>query len=499
MGTPRVGSWFLLLALAAWAALAAHPAVAPTEAGPALGKGVLAGVVIDEAEKPVEGAAVAVEVKGKEVLSATTDAKGAFEIPGMPTGDVMVRVRHKGYLTHGEAVVVAGKGTTRMRVPLQPGVTYGGRVADARGAPVDGASVYVVSLTKDEAKSPGDVDPVAQGFVRTGADGSFHLTVSPGKGYALRVMHPHHVRKEVPGLPSEAKAVKEDLAVALDDAAWVTGTVLDPAGKPVAGALVAGAPDFVWPIDLSTLFEEGARRKTVVFPSQSATTTDAKGRFTMGGFTDAKGEVTIDHVDFHFVKMPLEGLEAGKEHALAEIRLERAQGMVEGVVVDAKGKPVRDAWVAYEGEHGTVEATTDAGGRFRLAKLRSKDPVAIEVSAAGCADEHIEGVALGAKSLKVTVKPAPRWKALVTDGQGNLVKDLQVSVDRKDGSWRAARKWSLSWHSVEQSAAGVDVGLPVKQAEVRLQAFGFKPKTIGPLDTAPGQVVDGGTVVLEKK
>ena len=107
----------------------------------------------------------------------------------------------------------------------------------------------------------------------------------------------------------------------------VTGVVLDPDGKPMKGAFV-GCDD---------------RDKELV------ATTDDEGRFTLAAL--AAGCLAVSHHP-DFTPSERMALVSGRVNTL---RL-RAQGGIEGVVLDEKGAPVASFLVAIESFMGTGEA-----------------------------------------------------------------------------------------------------------------------------------------------
>lgn len=107
----------------------------------------------------------------------------------------------------------------------------------------------------------------------------------------------------------------------------VTGTVLDPDGKPVKGAFV-GCDD---------------RDKEL------ATSTDADGHFKLA--SQAAGCLAVSHHP-DFTPSERMALVAGRDNT---IRL-RAAGGIEGVVVDEKGTPLPSYLIAIESFMGTGEA-----------------------------------------------------------------------------------------------------------------------------------------------
>ncbi len=107
----------------------------------------------------------------------------------------------------------------------------------------------------------------------------------------------------------------------------VTGTVLDPSGKPLAGAFV-GCDD---------------RDKEL------ATSTDADGHFKLA--PQAAGCLAVSHHP-DFTPSERMALVAGRDNI---VRL-RAAGGIEGVVVDEKGSPISPYLVAIESFMGTGES-----------------------------------------------------------------------------------------------------------------------------------------------
>jgi Carboxypeptidase regulatory-like domain/PDZ domain len=107
----------------------------------------------------------------------------------------------------------------------------------------------------------------------------------------------------------------------------VTGTVLDPNGKPLAGAFV-GCDDR---------------------DRELATSTDAEGHFKLA--PQAAGCLAVSHHP-DFTPSERMALVAGRDNV---IRL-RAAGGIEGVVVDEKGSPISPYLVAIESFMGTGES-----------------------------------------------------------------------------------------------------------------------------------------------
>jgi hypothetical protein len=104
----RAGPIALVLALAAAMSLAgcAGESPAPVDVVLGAGRAVFAGVVVDEAIRPVAGAVVDVTDSG---LEATTDEGGEFLLP-VPIGDHLVEVRHASFAPVQQAISVPETG-----------------------------------------------------------------------------------------------------------------------------------------------------------------------------------------------------------------------------------------------------------------------------------------------------------------------------------------------------------------------------------------------------
>lgn len=139
---------------------------------------------------------------------------------------------------------------------LQKGTVVGGLVKDVDGHPIAGAKVEVM-LRSDPRKeqkrvlvsiwlAEGDEAPV------TDADGRWTLDdVPPGDdvGVLVRLSHPDYINDYRWGVMQQAAGVttaslrEQTGTIVMARGVRVTGTVTDPAGKPVAGAVVVWGDD----------------------------------------------------------------------------------------------------------------------------------------------------------------------------------------------------------------------------------------------------------------
>ncbi|HJQ92660.1 MAG TPA: carboxypeptidase-like regulatory domain-containing protein, partial [Candidatus Thermoplasmatota archaeon] len=101
----RPDSIVVVLLLAGCAGTADAPTVEGGETGGS-GKGVLAGIVVDDAIRPVAGALVNATGQGRS-FDATTGDDGSFRFVDLEAGAYLVRVSKVYYSPHEQAVVVA--------------------------------------------------------------------------------------------------------------------------------------------------------------------------------------------------------------------------------------------------------------------------------------------------------------------------------------------------------------------------------------------------------
>ena len=172
---------------------AAHPAAAgrpQPQAGArtTTNTSSLSGTVTAEADgAPLPRARVVVRTPGALARAALTDARGAFQIEGLPAGEFSVAVSRTGYvLPHASGgpikgvTVRLGPGESRsgLSLVLQRAGTIPGRLRDEDGTPLAGADVEALSL-RVESGEPLQTTASA----RTDDRGEFRLTGLPAGQY----------------------------------------------------------------------------------------------------------------------------------------------------------------------------------------------------------------------------------------------------------------------------------------------------------------------------
>jgi hypothetical protein len=196
--------------------------------------------------------------------TAFSDARGDASIPGAQGISLRVEVSAPG---HAFRSLMASKTKTSLDITLDSAKTLTGAVRDARtGSALAGAEVTLFSDTLVRR-------------TETDGDGVFHLHDVAGGQVRLRARASGHVSLERSVTVTDAASGTLDLPpFDLAEEGIVTGTVLDAARAPVAGARVG--QDHV-----PTYVPSGV-------PDARFALTDSRGRFRLAGLPD--GTVTLE-------------------------------------------------------------------------------------------------------------------------------------------------------------------------------------------------------------
>jgi len=338
------------------------PPAADVPAAPADGRVEARGTVKDEQGLPVPGVEVLVlegEEPAKDEKGARTGQDGRFSLRLEPLGWVQVEARHPDF--------VAARGWVRpgdtagATLVLRHGARLTVSVRRPDGRPAEGAEARAIAVSRQGVQgvwSWREERPVASG--KTGPDGRAVLGNAPEGNLLVGVVH-----AEFAAARAEVEVHGRDpveIEVTLGYGGTVSGRVLDPEGKPVAGARVRVEGDAE---RSATTAADGTFVLRAVREGPAQVIAEAEG-FGPGWFGERIGwgePVPVPVSAAH----PVEGV---------EIVLSRA-GWVVGRVLDAEGAPA--AGVAVFGWATPVvgdlaPTATDAEGRFRLGPLALRGP-----------------------------------------------------------------------------------------------------------------------------
>lgn len=310
--------------------------------------GVLEVCVVDGAtEEKLAGANVMIhceQLQQQEQL--LTEADGTAKKQLAP-GTYQVQVYKQGYRSSGsgQEVTVADGKTASVTVTLGDQQKLTGRVLDAKGKPVEGAEVTMVpSLGSMHGRT-----------ITTDKDGVFKLGWNPrehswveGDFHVVVFQKERHLAGTAP-----VGADTEEVTVKLSDAAGARGRVIDPDGKPIAGArtmLYFRGGNYSTTFGVETLTDSDGKYEFACLPTEQALYVNV---------TQAQGYGIGSSNEF--------AAQAAEIIEVADLILQVADQKITGTIVDPDGKPLANASISAHGESQPhVQAKSDSEGRFVL-------------------------------------------------------------------------------------------------------------------------------------
>ncbi len=378
----------------------------------------LEGQVIDDAERPVAGAIVAIGTN--PARQTATESDGSFVFAKLSARTYELEARAGGLHAYGSARLTANSDPVILRA--RPGGKISVLVRTAGdNKPVAGAAVELRSTlmwqAHTNAQGKVEFDGIGPGWRR--------LQVS-ANGYAVATRM----------ITSASRRAAQTVTVVLESGTAVGGKVVDSAGKPVAGARV-------WATFASEPFP-------TIDPRIDAVTSDAKGIWRMPALVAGTYHFIAAHPD-HAQTSSAPTYVGGDESMNIELKL-RAGGVVSGKVMSKAG-PVAGAEVrvvakgalAWRFRSQTVSA---ADGSFRLGglPLRAVDVVAVHDSGSSdIASVDLAANAKGEVTLQLSIADA--IAGLVVDAQGDAVAEALVAIQPVfSGALGERRAWSVRRH-----------------------------------------------------
>lgn len=353
------------------------------------------------------------------VAKATTAADGTFQLAapaGLPLS--LHELGEDVFLKEAGVLQVAALHADRDLGVVTVGRTakVSGVVRDVAGRPCPGVRVGV-----------GQEGEMVFGLMRgltppTGADGRFERTgLRPG-AYVVSTSSPDFTpaRMTIELAEGEQRA---DLVVVVQAGKSVAGVVVDDTGKPLAGFKVAA----------SRTRKIAPGTEVQSSSGDEATTTDAAGRFRLGGLEGAAVTVTAWGEGHARVSQP--DVAVGTSELVLQLG---RSGAVRGKLLDAAGSPIAGSTVRVESAaemrilRGILparrEAKTDANGAF---ELKDVEPGTWRVLAEGShRPVRSEPLQLTpAQTLEGVQLVAERGATLlvaVADAQGKPIADAEV-------------------------------------------------------------------------
>ncbi len=480
----------------------------------------LTGVVYGADGKPVSGAVVLAlrprEAEGARPLAldplgvrTTSGDEGRYEFAALTRGAHAIAVLPGQGLTCRIGVIEI-PAVTEFEIRLDGG-TLAGTVTDAEsGAAIAGADVRAAVWRRH---SPTYLSAV------TNAQGQYTIHVplggavqGPARGYSqslsasasLRVLKPGYVL--VPG--NDRRQWSSPLLLRTDRLEWnfklrraatLSGVVAGPDG-PLAGVGVT--------VDVWDEFR-GSQLHRV--------TTNESGRYRVQGLPKGRALVRLEKagliqepgVPMRWSKQVLENItvaipEAGEvEHDLIMV----AAGELKGQVVDDAQRPLDGAVVEIRDANGaTWTASTNLKGEFWVSGPARQSDVVVHVRRDGYASAKESARAGKSDPIVVALRRTGRVTGRVRGASGLAGAFVQVAPATvlDSGSYGIASIWQRVEKIAVDADGRFDAPLPwfdgaiEKGFYIRASANGYAPAVSEKLKFAGGDVVQGGTLTLDK-
>ena len=475
----------------------------------------IGGVVVDAlTRRPVAGARIAIADSpgsgigaSEPAGSARSDAKGRFSAAGLLPGDYEVRAAKAGYLPATlPRVAASARSAGAAAVALVPAASIAGRVVDAQGKPIAGATVSLEPGRGARGRfGPGGTGfraPRGETSTRTGPDGVFRLDglAAIPSGVPLTASRAGFAPAERPGVTLKAGQALTGVVLVLPAGLAVKGRVVDEEAQPVAGAEIRVAPS------------EGRgparffRRVLGGAPPPNAVT-GADGWFTVAGLAAGSWDVTATHDGFSPKTAPALPAPAKQPTGWPAIVLSRGAA-VSGVVRDDQGAPVAGAMVSLFGEGADPSPTsTDAAGAFRVGDLAKGRPLMLTASAPGFAFSS-RSVTPPAENVALVLGKSGTIRGKVVDGAtGAPITAFSVAATPAargrrgfgGGGGPAAFGGSGAPSQAQFAEDGsFEVSVAPGSWTVRASADGYRPADVSNVDVDAGETKEGIEISLKR-
>jgi len=423
--------------------------------------GVIAGVVVDEAGEPVEGAQVSGwpsfggrrgqrgpgRFGGSEEL---TDAGGRFVLRGLAEGTYSLRATPPGSSGMGRLwfrdSVDAEVGDQNVRLVL----------------PADGAVTGKVEFANGEAP---EAFAVGFGFGAptpfVSRDGSFTLTDLPPRNYSFVIRGIGFDDKRIGEVSVEAGKTKDLGTITVSRGRRIAGRVVDASGSPVQGALIRAG---------RTLFGDGSSSKAQFGPPWARNAKETRsgddGAFVISGLGAGTMSVVAEHEDKG--RSVIVSVGPRDDATNLNLALQRF-GALEGSVTKG-GQPAADIMIqASMVDSPQVSYVVQSGedGRFRFDRLA---PGAYKASAMA-GGRGMRGFGFFRKDVHVNSDQVSKVELSLDAGEATLVVTLKPSNRDEVGFGRV---YAVLGKLSARTARELELAVASSASTVALQAFAMR-------------------------
>jgi len=394
--------------------------------------GMLEVTIRDNEKKPVAGASIYVRTNNndKQGASGVSNSDGIAAIRLEP-GEYTLQAAYKeGYSSVREqkTVTVEDGKTTRLDIELKANPRITGVVRDPNGRAVAGASLRICPMGQKETNSD--------------KDGKFEISWNPEQWsdrepqLVLVARHAGQNLAAVVDIDENTKTFDVNMSPGI----VFTGKVVDPNGKPVAGARVGVSLRVSnygssFGNDVVVTDQEGGYKYKAVPDGQ---------KYDVSARADGYGSSDVFVDTDNAVNNRLE---------IKPLMLKAADMNISGIVVDANDKPMANVEVSVNGQgQQSRHSTTNAQGKFTIDKLcEGQVHISANTRSIGIGSMPMYGnvnAKAGDTDVKVVVgtqgsseemtdigkQPSGTLEVVIMDDANKPVAGAQVNVREKDGS-----------------------------------------------------------------
>ncbi len=386
------------------------------------------GIVRDTSGNALADVTVTETVSGKSVLSGPD---GSFRIADLtPDTQATITFSKAGYLSQRHDLTIK-QGSNSASTKLSPAAELSCTVTDQSGNPVWLATVAVANT---------------QISAETAEDGT--CTISDLKTGVQAEIIVSNVGFQTKTESITLNPGTNQLSVVITALAYIRGFVTDAARQPIIGVNAA-----VEGTDKSSLTGEMGYYKVQFFdPGMQVTVT-----FNKDGFLDKSEQIT---------------LQPGENLLSVSLGLPAS---ISGIITDEKGGIISGATVSVEGTE--ISSSSQADGYYNISGLTPDTPLTVTFSKEGYLKNNQDvTLQIGANSLSVVLGFSASVSGTVTDGTGNALSNVAVTIDGTEISTSTANNGSYTISELK----------PDDQLTVTFNKDGYQD-TSGQITLQPGE------------
>ncbi|MGI9429938.1 MAG: hypothetical protein ACR2NM_14855, partial [Bythopirellula sp.] len=203
--------------------------------------------VVDAEGKPLPDVEVDVKIDSM-AFPMPTDDEGmiSLNVPGGSNSRLRIHVKHADYVTETASWRGGNSIPEEYTIKLAKGIAIGGIVHDEKGKPIDGVEIHTQLMQTDtdsaSTRVTGSTRVTSESvqLAKTDQDGRWKAQVkdAPDKKLRLKLIHEDYLSQA----SFEERATWDELrqldhVLTLEDGLQLVGTVTDPAGNPIEGAI----------------------------------------------------------------------------------------------------------------------------------------------------------------------------------------------------------------------------------------------------------------------